>query len=51
MLAYGTFDNTMLPGRVVRRVWNPWGFLPHFFLRSDIAAVKLGWAQHDATPE
>jgi acetoacetate decarboxylase len=40
---YGIFDNVMLPGHVVRRIYNLWGFLPHAFFKTDVAAVLLGW--------
>ncbi len=42
--AYGTYDNTMMPGRVVGRVWNPLAFAKHAFFKVDIAPVKLGYA-------
>jgi acetoacetate decarboxylase len=38
---HGLWDNTMLPGRVVRRVWNVWRFLPHAFFRMDAASSYL----------
>lgn len=38
---HGFWDNTMLPGRVVRRVWNVWRFLPHAFFRMDAAPYYL----------
>jgi acetoacetate decarboxylase len=38
---YGTWDNTMLPGRVVSRAWNIFGFLPHAFFKTDMAPVLL----------
>ncbi len=39
----GTFDNTMLPGRVVQRVWNAWRFVPYSLFKSDVVPVLLGW--------
>ena len=30
-MTYGFFNNTMLPGKVVARVWNPFRFLRHAF--------------------
>jgi len=41
--AYGTYDNTMMPGKVVGRVWNPLAFAKHAFFKVDIAPVKLGY--------
>lgn len=38
---HGTWDNTMLPGRVMRRVWNVWRFLPHAFFNTDFASSNL----------
>jgi len=38
---HGTWDNTMLPGRVMRRVWNVWRFLPHAFFNTDFASAYL----------
>lgn len=38
---HGIWDNTMLPGRVVRRVWNVARFLPHAFFRFDAAPHYL----------
>ncbi len=54
MMLYGTYDNDMLPGRVVARTWRFWKFLPHAFFKTDffyeypepIAPVKSlaeGW--------
>jgi acetoacetate decarboxylase len=34
-IAYGVFHNTMLPGRVVGRVWNPLRFSKHAFFKVD----------------
>lgn len=44
---YGVWDNTMLPGRVLRRVWNVRQFLPHAFFKADAAPILLGWATSD----
>jgi acetoacetate decarboxylase len=48
---YGTFDSTMLPGRVVRRIRNPLRFARHAMFKSDILAwtdpatvPQAGWA-------
>jgi acetoacetate decarboxylase len=38
---HGIWDNTMLRGRVMRRVWNVWRFLPHAFFGTDLAPVIL----------
>jgi len=38
---HGIWDNTMLPGRVVGRVWTVWRFLPHAFFRTDFAPYYL----------
>ncbi len=38
---YGTFNNTMLPGKVVGRVWNPLQFLKHAFFKVDYVPVWL----------
>lgn len=35
VMGYGTFDNDMLPGRVVARTWNLMKFLPHAFFKND----------------
>ncbi len=42
--AYGRFDNSMLPGKVVGRAWWLPGFVKHAFFKVDVAAIKLGWA-------
>ena len=34
-IAYGVFHNTMLPGRIVGRVWNPLRFSKHAFFKVD----------------
>jgi acetoacetate decarboxylase len=39
---HGTWDNTMLPGRVVARAWNVLRFLPHAFFKVDTVPVVLG---------
>ena len=44
-ITHGIFDNTMLPGRVVARVWNPLRFLKHAFFKNDFVATLL--AQYD----
>jgi acetoacetate decarboxylase len=36
---YGVFDNTMLPGRVVRRIYNRWQFLPKSLFKNDVFAL------------
>jgi len=41
--AYGLHDNTMLPGKVVGRVWNPFAFAKHAFFKVDVVPVKLGY--------
>ena len=38
---YGRFHNTMLPGKVVGRVWNPLRFVKHAFFKSDIVPIIL----------
>ena len=38
---YGTFNNTMLPGKVVGRVWNPLRFMKHSFFKVDYIPVLL----------
>jgi len=35
LMLYGTYDNDMLPGRVVARAWNLPRFLPHAFFKAD----------------
>lgn len=47
--AYGLHDNTMLPGKVVGRVWNPFAFAKHAFFKVDVVPVKLGYV--DASDE
>jgi len=36
---YGVFDATMLPGRVVRRIYNRWRFLPKSLFKNDAFAL------------
>ena len=36
---YGVFDNTMLPGRVVRRIHNRWRFVPKGMFKNDVYAL------------
>jgi acetoacetate decarboxylase len=46
-VSYGTWDNDQLPGRVVARVWNPFGFIRYAAFKADFA----GWAfQQDELP-
>jgi len=43
--AYGKFDNTMLPGKIVGRVWNPLAFAKHAqarFLQGRCSAREAG---------
>ncbi len=40
-MIYGIWHNTMLPGKVIRRVWNPFGFLKHAFARYDFVHTVL----------
>lgn len=35
---YGVFDNTMLPGKVLRRVYNPLAFAPYAMFKNDVFA-------------
>jgi acetoacetate decarboxylase len=35
-IVYGRFHNTMLPGKVVGRVWNPLRFMKHAFFKTDM---------------
>ena len=35
---YGVFDNTMLPGKVLRRIHNPLAFAPYAMFKNDIFA-------------
>lgn len=50
--SYGTYDNTMLPGRVIRRIHNPLRFAPYSMSRYDVLALvdlermpELTWTQ------
>jgi hypothetical protein len=36
--SYGVFDSTMLPGKVLRRVYNPMGFAPYAMFKNDFFA-------------
>jgi hypothetical protein len=36
---YGVFENTMLPDRVVRRLYNRWRFLPKSLFKKDVFAL------------
>ena len=36
---YGAFDNTMLPGRVIRRIYNQWRFVPKSLFKNDAFAL------------
>lgn len=51
---HGTWDNTMLPGKVVGRAWNVGRVLPHAFFKTDAIAFLLGSteskAPQDANP-
>ncbi|MFC1505257.1 acetoacetate decarboxylase family protein [Thermodesulfobacteriota bacterium] len=38
---YGRFHNTMLPGKVVSRVWNPLKFAKHAFFKNDYLPTLL----------
>jgi acetoacetate decarboxylase len=38
---YGEFNNTMLPGRVVARAWDPMRFARHAFFKTDMAVTLL----------
>ena len=44
---HGRWHNTMLPGRVVARTWNPMRFARHAFFKSDGPAHLL--EAHDPT--
>jgi acetoacetate decarboxylase len=43
---YGKWHNTMLPGKVVTRTWNPMKFLKHAFFKTDTIPTLL--ANYDA---
>jgi acetoacetate decarboxylase len=38
---YGTWDNTMMPGKVIARTWNIFRFLPHAFFDTDLAPIMF----------
>ena len=38
---YGKFNNTMLPGKVVARAWNPLKFAKHAFFKTDFTPTLL----------
>lgn len=38
---HGYWDNTMLPGQVIGRAWNPLRFLPYAFFKNDMALAAL----------
>jgi acetoacetate decarboxylase len=40
-IIYGQFHNTMLPGKVVGRVWNPLRFIKHAFFKTDIVPTII----------
>ena len=40
-LTYGVYHNTMLPGKVVGRVWNPLKFARHAFFKTDSAPTLI----------
>ena len=40
-ITYGIFHNTMLPGKVVARAWNPLRFVKHAFFKNDFIATLL----------
>jgi acetoacetate decarboxylase len=41
MVFYGVFHNTMLPGKVVGRVWKPLSFVKHAFFKYDFAPTII----------
>lgn len=43
---YGKFHNTMLPGKVVGRVWNPLKFVKHAFFKGDFASTLIEQFDH-----
>jgi acetoacetate decarboxylase len=45
-VSYGTWDNDMLPGRVVARVWNPFRFIRYATFKQDF----VGWALNRGEP-
>lgn len=40
-ITYGLFHNTMLPGKVVGRVWNPFRFIKHACFKMDLVPTIL----------
>jgi acetoacetate decarboxylase len=40
-MIYGIFDNTMLPGKVVARAWNPLRFVKHAFFKVDFISTLI----------
>jgi acetoacetate decarboxylase len=40
-ILYGKWHNTMLPGKVVARVWNPLKFARHAFFKTDLVPTLL----------
>lgn len=40
-MLYGKWHNTMLPGKVIGRAWNPLKFLKHAFFKTDIVPTLL----------
>lgn len=40
-ITYGKWHNSMLPGKVAGRVWNPFGFLKHAFSKVDFVPGTL----------
>ena len=38
---YGKWNNTMLPGRVAARIWNPLKFAKHAFFKTDFASTFI----------
>ncbi len=40
-MAYGFFHNTMLPGKVMRRLWNPLRFIKHAYFKVDAVPTIL----------
>ncbi len=44
---YGVFDNTMLPGKVLRRVYNPLAFAPYAMFKNDF----FGYVDPNTLPE
>lgn len=40
-MIYGIFHNTMLPGKVVARAWNPLRFVKHAFFKADFIPTLL----------